>query len=119
MREDALLEAREEDRGKLQALGRVERHERDARVGVLQLVDVAHQRDGIEKALERRAFRRVRAVLGSGDPLLEVLEARFGLWRAIVFEALAVAGGVEEHVDQRWRRERGSIGGELADEPGE
>src|SRR5207247_830742 len=119
MGEHALLEAGEEDGGKLEALGRVEGHERDAGVGVLQLVDVAHQRDRIEKALQRGAFRGVGVILGGGDQLLEVLQPSLGLGRAIVFEALPIAGGVEEHVDQRGRWKRGPIGGELADEPGE
>ena len=52
MRERAVLEAHHEDHGELEALGRVERHERHdsaAAVGIGNLVGIGHERDLLEE----------------------------------------------------------------------
>ena len=56
VREDALLQPREEDRGELEPLGRVERHERDAFVRVVEGVHVSHEGDRVEERFERRVL---------------------------------------------------------------
>ena len=105
VREDALLEPGEEHRRELQALGRVQRHQRHARVGVLQLVDVAHQGDAVEEAVQRRLGCGMGEVLGGGNQFLQVLQPRLALRRALLAQGLAVAGLVEHEVDEGRRRQ--------------
>ena len=97
MREQALLKPGEKDQRKLQALGRVQRHQRDARIGI-ELVGVRSQRRMIEKLGQSLAalFGIVRGV----GQFLQVLNAAEGLRRALGLKRLDVAGAVDEKANQ-------------------
>ena len=112
MGEDTLFHAREEDEGKLEALGRVQRHQGHARRVLVEGVHVGHERHGIQEGLEgdRARLQAGRQRLDSlpggdellrgGHELLDVLEPRLGLGRPLRLEHVAIAGRGRDLVDQ-------------------
>ena len=123
VREHALLQPREEYHGKLESLGGVERHQGDAARLVIHLVDVRHERDGIEEGLDLHVGRAERFLigdefLGGGDELLEVLEPRGPLGRAVGAERVLVAGGGDDLVDEGGNGSRRAALGEPRDQAG-
>ena len=116
MRKHAFLEAGEEHARELETLRGMERHERHAARLFRQLVDVAHQRDTVEEALERRIRLRALVVLGRGDELLEVFESRLRLRGALLLERGPVAGRIQDQVDERRQLRARAFGREARDE---
>ncbi len=82
VREDPLLQAHHEDRRILQALGRVQRHQRDAGAVAVQLVGVRHQGHRLEEAEDVVEVGRLGGQLGQVlDPsvrLVGVLRHQLG-----------------------------------------
>ena len=103
MREEALFKSGEKDQRKLQALGGVQRHERDARVGIV-LVGVRSQRGVVEELGERLAADL--GIVGGVGEFLQVFNAAEGFGRAFGFKRLDVAGAVDEETDQLGKRGR-------------
>ena len=102
MREDALLHAGDEDDRVLQALGVVDRHERDEALVVGARVGVGDERDALQEDVER-----VVLLLGGGvelardlDELGEVLLAALGLDRALGLQRVDVARVVQQRLEQ-------------------
>jgi hypothetical protein len=96
VREHALLHPGEEHHGKLEPFGGVERHQGDAARLVIHLVDVRHERDGIEEGLDPDVGRAERFLigdefLGGGDELLEILEPRGSFGRAVGAQRVLVS----------------------------
>ena len=103
VREQSLFKSRKKHQRKLQPLGRMQCHQRDARVGI-ELIGVGRQRRVIEK-LGQRLAAHLGIVRGVGQ-FLQVLNAAEGLRRAFGFERLDVAGAVDEEADQLRQRSR-------------
>ena len=77
MGEQSLFHSRQEHDGELESLRGVDRHQRDAALGVGEGVGVGHERRLLEEFHELAAFG-VR-LLGDGDELAQILEARLGV----------------------------------------
>jgi hypothetical protein len=123
VREDALLHPREEDHGKLEALGGVKRHQGDAARLVIHLVDVRHERDRIEEGFDPDVGRAERFLIGDeflrgGDQLLDVLEPRRPLGRAVGAKRVLVAGGGDDLVDEGGNGRRRAALGEPRNQAG-
>ena len=115
VREDPVLEAGEEHHRELQALGGVQRHQRDDAVLVVgDLVGVGDQRDPLEEVREprldeagvdvgrvgRRPGHRVLAELaGDGDQLGDVLLPGLVLRVGRLLQRLEVAGALEDGLE--------------------
>ena len=97
----ALFKAGEKDQRKLEALGGVQRHQRDAGIGI-ELIGVRGQR-GVVEELGQRFAARFGVVRGVGQ-FLQVFDAAEGFRRALGFESLDVAGAVDEEADQLGQR---------------
>ena len=95
--EEALFQAGQKDQRKLQALGGVQRHQRDAGVGV-ELVGVGGQGRVVEKLGQRLAAGL--GVVGGVGQFLQVFNAAEGLRRAFGLQGFDVAGAVDEEADQ-------------------
>ena len=124
VREDAFLHSGEKDRGELESLGRVEGHEGDALRVVVEGVHVRHEGDRIEESFEgsprdARQFLGGHELLGGRHQLLDVLEPRIGLGRALRLEGIAKAGATRHLVDERRHRHGRPPLGEAANEPRE
>ncbi len=105
MREEAQLEAGDEHQVELEAFGVVHGHEVDGGHFV-HLVGVGDKGDVIEEVAD--SFAALGCFGGGVDEFVEILEARFGFGRVLVFQHPAIAGAVEyefEQIGQR-RRER-------------
>ena len=100
MREEALLHADHEDNGELEALGRVQRHERHAVVLDVGVVDVGDERELREEGLEVRVLLRLLEVARDADEFLEILDARLVLRLLVGFELREVARVLEHLVDE-------------------
>ena len=110
MREKSLFESGEKDQRKLESLGGVQRHERDAGVGI-ELIGVGGER-GVVEELGQRFAALLGVVRGVGQ-FLQVLNAAEGLGRALGFKSFDVAGAVDDESGSAravWpsRRESGS-----------
>ena len=93
VREQALLEAAKENERELQALCRVQAHQRDLGALVV-VVGIGNEGSMVEKLIKR--FAAVARV-GSGiDQLAQVFDARESFGRVFGFEQLDVAGAVDE-----------------------
>ena len=97
VREEALFQAGEEDQRELQALGGVQGHERDARVGV-ELVGVRCQCGVIEEVGE--GFAADLGIVRRIGEFLQVFNPAEGLGRSFGFESLDVAGAIDDEADQ-------------------
>ena len=97
MREEALLKAGEKDERKLEALGGVESHERDARVGI-ELVGIGGE-SGVVKEIGESFAALLGVVRGVGQ-FLQILDAAEGLRRAFGFESFDVAGAVDDEANE-------------------
>ena len=97
VREDALLHAGEEHDRVLEALGVVERHERDEALVVGARVGVGDERDALQEDVERACSASARGVelARDLDELGEVLLAALRLDRALGLQRVDVAGVVE------------------------
>ena len=93
MREQAFFHAGQHHQRELQALGGVQRHQRDLGVLVV-LVGVADERGVVEELVERLAA--VARIHGGVDQFAQVLDAREGFGRVFFFQLLDVAGAVDE-----------------------
>jgi len=98
--EETFFEAGEEDEGKLKALGGVQRHQGDARLGAVG-VGVGDEGRVVEKVGER--FAALLGVLRGVGQLAEVLDAGEGLGRGLVFQRADVARAVVEELDELGR----------------
>ena len=105
VREDPVLHPEHEHGAELQALGVVQRHQRDlagALVGHVVLGRV--QRDLLEELRQRRlvapAVRGDLVLARHADELLEVLDAAARLDRPLGLERLEIAGPLEHALDQ-------------------
>ncbi len=131
VREDAVLQAGEEDHRELQPLGAVQRHQGDgpggtalairAVLGVGHLVGVGDQGDLLEEVRER-ALRELFAELpGDADQLLEVLHPSLGLEGVRGCQFGEVAGPLQHRLQRRdravghGRAQLGQQGGETTD----
>ena len=94
VREDALLDADDEHRRELEALGRVQRHQHDLVVVRRELVGVGDQRDLLEELVEHGELA------SRPDQLAEVLDPPVGLDRVLGFELGEVAGLVDRRLQQ-------------------
>ncbi len=101
VREEALFESGKKDERKLESLGGVQRHQRDAGVGIV-LVGVGGER-GVVEELGQRFAADLGIVRGVGQ-FLQVFNAAEGLRRSLGFERLDVAGAVNEEADQLGQR---------------
>ena len=97
VREEALFKAGEKDQREFEALGGVERHERDAGVGV-ELVGVGGESGVVEEFGE--GFAALLGVVRGVGEFLQVLNAAEGLGRAFGFESFDVAGAVDDEADE-------------------
>ncbi len=89
VREQAVLPAGQEHRVEFQALGRVQRHQRDA-LGPLGFRGLHHQRDVLQEG------GHVRKLLHGAHELLEVLQPPGGVGRLLLLPHLGVAGFLED-----------------------
>ena len=119
MGEDAFLHPGHEDDRELEPLRQVEGHQGHAARIPGQLVQVAHERGGVEEPLHRRVLVRELVVLGGGDQLLQVLEPPLGLGALLLPERLPVAGGVQHLVEEGGYGQGGPSLPEAGAEPGE
>ncbi len=94
---EALFQAGEKDQRKLQALGGVQGHQRDAGVGI-ELVGVGGQSGVVEEVGQGLAAGF--GVVGGVGQFLQVFNAAEGLRRAFGFQSFDVAGAVDEEADQ-------------------
>ena len=102
VREDALLHADQEHDRELQALGRVQRHQHDLVVVVVELVGVGDQRDLLEELVEPGELA------GRADQLAEVLDPAGRLDRVLGLQLGEVAAVVERRLQQVAGRRRSS-----------
>ncbi len=103
VRKQAFFQSDQEDQRKLQALGRVQRHQRDARALVV-LIGVADQRGVVEKFRQRLAA--VARIHGRIHQFAQVLDARQRLRRVFPFQQLDVAGAIDQELQQLSGRRR-------------
>ncbi len=96
VRKESLFETGKKDERKLQALGGVQRHERDAGVGIV-LVGVGGEGGVVEEVGE--GFAANFGVVGGVGEFLEVFNAAEGFGGGFGFERLDVAGAVDEEAD--------------------
>ena len=94
MREHALLRPDQEHDGELEALGRVERHQHDPRVVVVELVGVGDERDLLEELVDRGELA------GRADQLAQVLQPAGRLDRVLRLELGEVAAALERLLEQ-------------------
>ena len=87
----------QEHQRELQALGRVQRHQRDARVFVV-LVGIADQRGVVKEFAQRLAA--IARVHGRIHQLAQVLDARQRLRRVLLLQQLDVAGTIQQELQQ-------------------
>ncbi len=93
MREQSFLQAAQEDQRELQALGRVQGHERD--LGALVVgVGVADQGGVVEKLIE--SFAAVARIHGGVHQFAQIFNAGIGFRRVFFLQQLDVAGAVDE-----------------------
>ena len=116
--ENALLAADDEHRRKLQALGRVHGHERDAVHGLVVVIEVGIERDLVEEARERGVI----GLLGEGNDvrleLLHVLDAGGVLGRVLFLERADIAAALHDEVVEFVRRHGFGRGLQLLDQDG-
>ncbi len=93
MREQPFLPARQEHDVELEALGGVQRHQRDA-VAVVALLGVHDQRDVLEEAGQRLEL------VHEADELLQVLQPRLRLRALVGLPHRRVAALVEDQLGQ-------------------
>ena len=98
---EALFQAGQKDQRKLQPLGGVQRHQRNAGLGI-ELIRIGGQ-GGVVQELGQRLAAGFGVVGGVGQ-LLQVLNAAEGLRRAFGLQGLDVAGAVDEEADQLRKR---------------
>ena len=110
MREQSFFQASEEDQRKLQALGRVQGHQRDLGALVVS-IGIADQRGVVEKLIE--SFAAVARIHGGVHQFAQILHAGVGLRRVFLLEQLDVTGAVDEKFQNLGgtgsRRERGIL----------
>jgi len=97
VREQAFFESAEKDQGKLQALGRMQAHQRNLRALVI-VVGVGDEGSVVEELIERLAA--VTGVGGRVHQFAQVFDAREGFRRVLGFEKPDVAGAVDEELEQ-------------------
>ena len=113
MREGAFFEAGQEDVVEFEALGRVQREQRDGGAFV-EIVGVAHQRGAIEEIGKRLA---ALGAFGHGvDQFVQVVDARDVLGGIALAQHIQVAGGFENEGDELRRRQRGQLLAQLLDQ---
>ena len=99
MGEDAVLQAHHEDGGELEALGRVQRHQHDARVVLGELVLVGNQADSLQQLLDGLVLAR------DTDELGQVLEPPLCLDGPFRFQP----GGVPRAVEDGLQHDAGAV----------
>ena len=119
VREHALLHAGDEHHRELEALGVVQRHQREQRAGVGERVAVAVQRDLLQEAVEAGLVGALVVLGGHADELLDVLEAALGLERLLRREGRLVAGLVEDAAHDLGDGPAGEAGLQALDDAGE
>ncbi len=97
MRKQSFFEATEKDQRKLQALGRVQAHERNLRALVV-VVGIADKSGVVEKLVKR--FSAVARVHRGIHQLTQVFDAGERFRRVLLFEQLDVAGAVDQKLEQ-------------------
>ena len=100
MGQDALLDRHHVDDGKLQPLGRVQRHDRHAVLFVIPGVHVAGKRDVLEEIGDGAAIILFDELAGGGDKLLDVGQALLVIRIAALLEHAPVAGAIEHVLDE-------------------
>ena len=90
-REDALFPAGKEDGVELQPLGRVKRHQHDLALLAVSIT-VHHQRDMLDKALQRIE------ILHSIDKLGQILQPPLRIGRAVRLPHAGIAGFIQHHL---------------------
>ena len=97
MREQTLFHAHEEHNGKLEALGRMERHEGDAVLVEVRVVDVRHQGDVFQEGSQGLFLTLfVHEILRHGLELFQVRRPAFRLGRALGQQLVEIARLVDD-----------------------
>ncbi len=112
MGEDAVFEPHHEHHRVLEALGRVQRHEHDRRIVVVELIGVGDEADLFEELVD------IGELAGHAHQLGEVLDAPIGLDRVVGFELGHIARRFQDLFEHR----RGSVadlGAAGVEHPGE
>src|SRR5690606_31233834 len=106
VRDEILLDAREEDRVELEALGRVQRHERDGARRVVEVVAVGDERDLGEEVDDRALGVVARELARDGHELVEVLDSSLVLRILRLPQRIEVARLVQQHLQPLGDRAR-------------
>ena len=75
MRDEPVLEPADDHAVVLEAFCVVKGHEGELPAGVLERIDIGHERDLFEKRPERSVLGRSRVHLGRGNELVDVLDS--------------------------------------------
>jgi hypothetical protein len=97
MREKSLFKAGEKDQREFEALGGVQRHERDASVGI-ELIGVGGECGVVEEFGE--SFAALFGIVRGVGQFLQIFNAAEGLGRAFGLESFDVAGAVDDEADE-------------------
>ena len=95
MREDAFFQTHHKHRAKLQALGRMKRHEIHDILLFADIVLIAHERYILQELLQAFGCRHIIIFFGEVDELLYVFPSLFGVIRHFC-EMLAISDGAQE-----------------------
>src|SRR5262249_46809405 len=101
VREQAVLQAGEKYQRELEALGIVQRHQRDRRLFVVG-VSVGDERGVIEEVADR--FAALGGFGGGVEQFIQILDARFGFGRLFGLQHPLVAGAIKNELDELGQR---------------